>query len=235
MLKVSRQPSGDPEIFLSLQGEGNTLGMPTAFVRLAMCNLSCSWCDTKYTWDWQTHDQDANTMEMSVRQVTDAISVFNSQRLVITGGEPLLQQKELASLGANLSQIGYSIEVETNGTLTPSADMMATVNQWNVSPKLENSSNPHDGRVASLAIEAFQKMECAYFKFVLVTQQDVDEVERLVSKYMIRRDRVILMPEGTTASELSNRADWVAALSIQHGFRYSPRLQISLWGNTRGR
>ena len=78
-------------------------------------------------------------------------------------------------------------------------------------------------------------MECAYFKFVLVTQQDVDEVERLVSKYMIRRDRVILMPEGTTASELSNRADWVAALSIQHGFRYSPRLQISLWGNTRGR
>jgi len=235
MLKISRQPSGDPEIFLSIQGEGNTVGIPTAFLRLAMCNLSCSWCDTKYTWDWANHDQNANTMEMSSDQVTDAISVFNCYRLVITGGEPLLQQKELAPLATNLRQLGYAIEVETNGTLLPSAEMKEAVSQWNVSPKLANSSNPHNGSLASLAIEAFQTMDCAYFKFVLVAQQDVNEVESLVSKYMIRRDRVILMPEGATASELSSRADWVADLSVQHGFRYSPRLQISLWGNTRGR
>ena len=235
MLKISRQPSGDPEIFLSVQGEGNTVGIPTAFLRLAMCNLSCSWCDTKYTWDWENHDQDTNTMEMSGDQVTDAISVFNCHRLVITGGEPLLQQKELAPLTTSLRQLGYAIEVETNGTLPPSGEMKEAISQWNVSPKLANSSNPHDGRLASLAIESFQQMDCAYFKFVLVAQQDVAEVESLVNEYAIRRDRVILMPEGTTASEVSNRSDWVAQLCVEHGFRYSPRLQISLWGNARGR
>ena len=235
MLKVSRQPSGDPEIFHSLQGEGNTVGIPTTFLRLAMCNLSCSWCDTKYTWDWENHDQGLNTMEMSRQQVADAISSLDCCRLVITGGEPLLQQKELAPLATTLRRQGYSIEVETNGTLAPSDELTAAVSQWNVSPKLTNSTNPHDGRLASVAIEAFQKMDSAYFKFVLVAEHDVKEVENLVSKYMLPRDRVILMPEGSTTSELESRAGWVAALSVEHGFRYSPRLHISLWGNTRAR
>ena len=56
LLKVSRQPSGEPEIFHSIQGEGVSAGTPTVFLRLATCNLACTWCDTRYTWDWRRFD-----------------------------------------------------------------------------------------------------------------------------------------------------------------------------------
>ncbi len=56
MLKVSVQPDGNPEIFYSIQGEGVNIGVPTVFLRLALCNLKCDWCDTKYTWDWDHYE-----------------------------------------------------------------------------------------------------------------------------------------------------------------------------------
>ena len=58
MINVSRMSNGEPEIFQSIQGEGINMGIPTAFLRLAVCNLSCSWCDTRYTWDWKAYDYD---------------------------------------------------------------------------------------------------------------------------------------------------------------------------------
>ena len=64
-LKLSRQPSGEPEIFHSLQGEGHSIGTPTVFLRLALCNLTCVWCDTKYTWDWANFDTKAEILSMS--------------------------------------------------------------------------------------------------------------------------------------------------------------------------
>ncbi len=95
MLKVSRQPSGEPEIFYSLQGEGVTAGTPTVFLRLANCNLSCSWCDTKYTWDWQSYDPQREVMELSDDEAHERILAFECPHLVITGGEPLMQQRAL--------------------------------------------------------------------------------------------------------------------------------------------
>ena len=97
-LRVSRQPSGEPEIFYSLQGEGVTAGRPSVFLRLGTCNLSCSWCDTKYTWDWESYDYDSEVVAMSLSEVEERVLGFGCPRLVITGGEPMMQQARLAPL-----------------------------------------------------------------------------------------------------------------------------------------
>ena len=76
MLRVSRQSGGVPEIFHSLQGEGANIGTATVFLRLAQCNLACSWCDTKYTWDWDNYSYEDEVMTLSVEDVRDAVLAY---------------------------------------------------------------------------------------------------------------------------------------------------------------
>ena len=235
MLKVSRGPSGEPEIFHSVQGEGVTAGTPTVFLRLATCNLACTWCDTKYTWDWKRYEYDREVLAMSSQDIERRILAHGLPHLVITGGEPLLQQRELAPLAASLSRRGFYCEVETNGTIAPSADMAGAVSQWNVSPKTAGSGNRTESRERPEALLAFRELENAYFKFVVVDNADVDEVSRLVDRYEISRDRVLLMPEGVTAEAVLERGRWVAEACVERGFRFSTRLHILLWGDERGR
>ena len=207
MLKVSRQPSGEPEIFRSIQGEGVNAGEPSAFLRLATCNLSCSWCDTKYTWDWRSYRYDDEVTELSAAEVEERILDLDCPRLVITGGEPLLQQEELAPLAASLQRRGLYCEVETNGTFAASAGMAKAVSQWNVSPKTTNSGNRPDRREVPEALEAFRAMDNAYFKFVVVEPADVDEMRRLVDAHQLPTDRVLLMPEGVDPEVLTERGE----------------------------
>ena len=235
MLKVSRQPSGEPEIFRSIQGEGVTAGEPSAFLRLATCNLSCSWCDTKYTWDWSNYRYDDEVTELSAGDVERRILDLDCPRLVITGGEPMLQQVELAPLAASLRGRGFYCEVETNGTLSPSAQMVEAISQWNVSPKTSNSGNRPDRREVPDSLDTFRGMENAYFKFVVVEPADVDEVRRLVDAYQLPAERVLLTSEGVEADALMERGQWVVEACLENGFRYSPRLHILLWGDQRGR
>ncbi|MDA1128102.1 MAG: 7-carboxy-7-deazaguanine synthase QueE [Chloroflexi bacterium] len=122
MLKVSRRsdPSGEgkPEIFHSIQGEGVSMGVPSVFLRLATCNLACHWCDTKYTWDWQNFDYQTEVVEMDGDDIQQRVRAFDCSHVVITGGEPLLQQADLTSLVEIMVAEGYTFEVETNGTIT---------------------------------------------------------------------------------------------------------------------
>ncbi len=234
-LKVSRLPSGEPEIFRSLQGEGASAGVPTVFLRLAMCNLACTWCDTKYTWDWQSYDVKREVVSVSAVDAIDRIQAFDCPHLVVTGGEPLMQQEALAPLVVRLSERGFYCEVETNGTLAPGPGLAGAVSQWNVSPKLANSGNAPDRRTVPGALKAFRGLTNAYFKFVVVDPFDVEEVCAIVERFSLPTDRVILMPEGITPETVSARGKWVADLCDRHGFRYSTRLHIMLWGDERGR
>ena len=238
MLKVSRQPSGEPEIFHSLQGEGATAGTPSVFLRLATCNLTCTWRDTKYTWDFGdfgNFDYDKEVTTLPEEEVRSRILAYGCPHLVITGGEPLIQQTALAPLATSLKARGFYSEVETNGTLTPIPEMVEGVSQWNVSPKLLNSGNRSTRREVPQALEAFRRLDTSYFKFVVVEPADVDEVDALVERYAIPQERVILMPEGVTSSVIDDRGKWVAKACVDRGYRFSTRLHILLWGDDRGR
>ena len=228
-------PSGEPEIFRSIQGEGVTAGTPAVFLRLATCNLACTWCDTKYTWDWETHSYDAEVLQLPIADAQERILAFDCPRLVITGGEPLLQQEELAPLVTSLSQDGVYCEVETNATIAPQPEMIEAITQWNVSPKTSSSGNRPERREVASALSVFLGLSNAYFKFVVVEPRDVEEVCGLVDRHGLPPDRVLLMPEGTTADTVQERSIWVAEACERYGFRFTTRVHILLWGAQRGR
>ena len=101
------------EIFYSIQGEGNAIGQPTVFLRLFACDLRCSWCDTMYAVEGN------DFREMSQEEVLSEINKFNCKNLCITGGEPLIQRKELVPLSEKLIKDGYFIVLETSGHKKP--------------------------------------------------------------------------------------------------------------------
>src|SRR5262245_66464551 len=108
MLTLAATVPGEPEIFASLQGEGPSAGRPSVFIRLSRCNLACVWCDTAYTWrfsgdnrphrDAMAYDRAANQVTLSEEDAAARIAALAGSRLVITGGEPLLQAPALARM-----------------------------------------------------------------------------------------------------------------------------------------
>jgi len=235
MLKVSRRSAGEPEIFHSVQGEGVSLGVPSVFLRLATCNLACSWCDTKYTWDWQNFNYQTEVVELGPEIVQQKIQAYDCSHVVITGGEPMLQQEELQPLVKSLAAEGYTVEVETNGTIPPTPGMLRHIGQWNVSPKLRTSGNQLLETQNPLALQTFAALPDAYFKFVIAVESDVDEVCTLRDQYDLAPQRILLMPEGRTLDALARKSAWLPELCVQHGFRFTTRLHIILWGDERGR
>jgi len=222
------------EIYESIQGEGTNAGKPAIFLRTALCNLTCSWCDTKYTWDWENYDYKKEVIEMSINEIKEKITQFSITHLVITGGEPLLQQKELISL---LSLLGtkYYVEIETNCTIKPHVELLQYVNQWNVSPKTQNSDNKLELYEISECYNFFSNLENSFFKFVTEGEDDIDEIENLVKKYYLPRNKVILMPQASTKNELLKCKNHISKLSKSHNFAFSNRMHVELWGNQRGK
>lgn len=235
---LSRMKSGEPEIFATVQGEGTSAGVPSVFVRLAECNLRCSWCDTKYTWDWARYDRAGETVELAASAVEErvlAAAAASIANVIFTGGEPLLQQDELALLARRLRERGRRIEVETNGTVMPTEAFAALVDQWNVSPKLASSGNADRARHRPAVLQWFAAQANATFKLVMSSDADVAEVEELAGALALPRERVVLSPEGTDATTLAERSRWLAERCTKHGYRLGTRLHVFLWGNERGR
>jgi 7-carboxy-7-deazaguanine synthase len=233
---LSRMESGEPEIFATVQGEGVTAGMPCVFVRLAECNLRCSWCDTKYTWDWKSYERTQETMEMPVDDVVERVlhaAGEHVRRAVFTGGEPLLQQEELALLASRLRARGFRLEVETNGTLEPSRDLEDAIDQWNVSPKLASSDNALRARRRDAVLDWFAARANATFKFVITGDADIDEARALAANVPV--ERVVWTPEGIDTKTLVERSQWLASACTAHGVRLGGRLHVFIWGGGRGR
>lgn len=223
------------EIFYSIQGEGVHSGVPSVFLRTYYCNLTCTWCDTKYTWLNQDEaSPGVNYDPMTKQETLSRITSYHCKHLVLTGGEPLMHQQALVPILLQLKNLGFFIEVETNGTFAPSIQLLECVDCLNVSPKISNSLVPEKVRFRPDSLRAFVASNKAWFKFVVQNQGDLAEIEEVIAVVSIPRERVLLMPEGIDASELSSRAKWIVEVCERRGYRFCPRLHILLFGNKRG-
>jgi len=101
------------EIFFSLQGEGLEIGLPTVFIRLFACDLRCNWCDTMYAVEGR------DFRDQSVSEVVNEVEKYECRRVCITGGEPLIQIKEVEELADRLLGNSYTILLETSGHKMP--------------------------------------------------------------------------------------------------------------------
>jgi len=229
-------PAGAPltvsEVFgPTVQGEGPSAGQRAGFVRLGRCNLTCQWCDSRYTWDWGSFDPSRELSTWTVGQLMRQLDGMAVDLVVITGGEPLLQQRQLVPLLGGCRDRGWRVEIETNGTLAPTvADGLVT--QWNVSPKLANSNVAVDRRYRPEVLRRFEDTGRAVFKFVVGGSRDLDEVQRMVDLGDL--SRVWIMAEGTDAATLAARTAELTAPVRAKGWNLSPRLHIMRWGDRRG-
>lgn len=221
------------EIFYSIQGEGQLIGYPSVFFRTSYCNLRCIWCDTPYT-SWEPEDKD-----ISVEDAVDAILAHNCKQVVITGGEPFMQSKDLTILCRRLRQNGKHITIETNGTLFEKveADLLS------ISPKLENS-NPSEfnhhfkqhqrNRINQPVLRQFLDYYSCQLKFVVETERDLFEIHQIEREMQIPASIIVLMPQGITNNQIQEKQNWIVETCKKYGYRYSPRLHVDIWGDTRG-
>ncbi|MCS4537638.1 MAG: 7-carboxy-7-deazaguanine synthase QueE [Thaumarchaeota archaeon] len=217
------------EIFKSIQGEGNVIGRPSIFVRMYGCNLTCTWCDTKYSWMGPEKAKEGiDYVRMTPKQILHEISEVDASLVTITGGEPLLQPLE--QLVKSLVEKGYEVLIETNGTIKPSEELQELVNIWSVSPKTSNAGFS----IEYGELEWLQNVKDYYLKFVVVNpRKDTKEILAFLQERNINTSKVILQPDGT-------REDYVNAVKELMDFakeglqlRVLPQLHRLVWGHKR--
>jgi 7-carboxy-7-deazaguanine synthase len=220
------------ETFTSIQGEGLLAGVPSHFIRTSGCNLRCRWCDTPYA-SWEPEGERRPVVEL-----VDGARASGVRHVVVTGGEPLLQ-REIGVLTEGLAAAGLHITMETAGTVDPPfhCDLLS------LSPKTANSdpSGAHRDRHRQLRLDGaptarlLTRFPEHQLKFVVEGADDLPEIlEMLAAIGDVEPARVLLMAQGRTVEEVVGRASVVAALCLEHGFRYTPRLHLDLFGGGRG-
>ena len=223
------------EIFYSIQGEGRLIGVPSIFVRTSGCNLRCTWCDTPYT-SWKPEGNG-----WSVPKIVREVRKHPCRHVVITGGEPLLAP-EIEELTFMLKGTGMHLTIETAATIfkAVACDLVS------MSPKLSNSTpwkrakgkfaKTHEAR--RLNFDVMKRFLAGYdyqLKFVVDRRADFDEIRGILAELSaVDPTRVLIMAQGKTANELHRKAKWIVELCKEHGYGFTPRLHIELYGNRRG-
>lgn len=233
----------------TLQGEGILVGVPCLFIRLAGCNLRCefvgvdgrvSYCDT-------LHAQRASAgYEQTVEAVVHLVGAHlgSLRHVVITGGEPMLQAAAVAELCEGLARVheGLHITLETNGTLFD-ARVARAVQLVSLSPKRLRETF-EDGRPRREYVEALQQWldakrgarDALQLKFVVGRAEDEQLLIDAVLAELLgwEESTVVVMPLGGDSATLRRSVPTAVEIAIRRGWRYSPRLQVDLWGGRRG-
>jgi len=244
-------------VFSTIQGEGKYMGTACTFIRLSGCNLRCSWrnqdgsetlCDTPYS---------SFKPERNKKPILETVKLVNSLKhnhIVISGGEPFMQEG-LVELVYELKNSGNFVTIETNGTtfLNTEADFIS------ISPKLSSSANGKFKEMQNknrIDLEELTKFLLRYdcqLKFVANTEDDINEIKDLIDQLCLSlvkeshklgrptktnseniANLVWLMPQGVSAAQLNDKAQWIWEVCEQEGWNFSDRLHVRIWGHKRG-
>jgi 7-carboxy-7-deazaguanine synthase len=230
----------------TVQGEGPALGEPCYFVRTANCNQHCVFCDTKYSWDWAHYERAKEERIMSViavgvelRNLAERQNMDTPRLVVISGGEPMMQQSEISALVSWLPEYAqgerWLFDLETAGTIRfPNAEAMMRFRNIVVSPKLASSGNELALRRRMDVLKLYADAPNTFFKFVIASEADVTESLELLNELHRRiTDRVYFMPCGATREQLHHNAPFVLGVCERLGVRYTPRAHIEVFDAKR--
>ena len=224
------------EQFYSIQGEGRTMGIPAVFVRLQACNILCKgeWvCDTIEVWK---NGSKINILYWAMG-MSEYLNAFqNGAHLIFTGGEPLLQQVGIIQAIKQFEELyGFKpfVEVETNGTITPSKELIEVVDLFNCSFKLKNSGVKFERRIKTEPLKILNKQN-TIFKIVIGSEADYLEAKEIFDKIDIKKKNIYLMPPADNKKELEKMSKIVVEICKREAINFSSRLQIILWNKTTG-
>jgi len=230
----------------TIQGEGKLAGVPSLFIRLAKCNLRCIWklpdgkicqCDTSSIFKVGKNKQ--IRIEEAIKIIKQNLGSI--KHIVITGGEPLLQNKPLALLTEALkSETGAHLTLETNGTLFDE-NVARNIDLFSISPKLKNSKNDDRKRLNIEVLQSFIDFANKFnkeiqFKFVIASISEEYEIKNdyLAHLRNFKISDIMIMPLGATVNELEQTSIIAFEMAVKNGWRFSPRLQINLFNNKSG-
>lgn len=260
--------------FFSVQGEGISSGIPSYFIRLGLCNLTCgmsnkflnqlvkdkkledgeifvgdlqaegkaTWtCDSTSQWAWRGEDKDFQYLIDQWKKQGIYDDILNGTiHIIWTGGEPTIKGHQEAIV--NFIQYMWERdpyrytpfhEIETNGTNYIEQSLFEILNQINCSPKLSNSGLSAKQRINPEAIKRIMQHSNYQFKFVISTEEDMEEIMRdFVKPFNIPLKNVVIMPGLDSQTDFHERTNFVLEMSKRYKVRGLTRLHISAWNRT---
>ncbi|WP_372719378.1 7-carboxy-7-deazaguanine synthase QueE [Immundisolibacter sp.] len=206
------------EIFHSIQGEGLTAGVPTAFVRLTGCPLRCGYCDTAYAFSGGEY--------LELAAIMAQVGGFGASHVTVTGGEPLAQAGCLDLL-TGLCDAGYQVSLETSGALD-----VAEVDRRVV--LVLDLKTPASGECARNRYANVEHLKPGdQVKFVLADRADYDWAVATAARYRLGERATVLLSPVHGALEAARLADWMLADRLS--YRLQLQLHKLLWGEVPGR
>jgi 7-carboxy-7-deazaguanine synthase len=206
------------EIFLSIQGEADSVGWPTVFVRLTGCPLRCQYCDTAYAFhggEWFT-----------LAQILEHVEALGVKHVCVTGGEPLAQ-KNCQELLRALCETGYRVSLETSGAIDVSGVDARVVRVVDI--KTPGSNESHRNRFENLAVLRADEQ----LKFVICSRSDFEWARDLVRDKALDALCTVLFSPSFGQVEPRDLAQWI--LDERLPVRLQVQLHKYLWGDTPGR
>ncbi len=208
------------EAFISIQGEGKTTGTRSLFLRTSGCNMNCKGCDTSH--NTINYEYDSST-------IYEIVKDFNVNNIIFTGGEPMLQQRDISSIIDMLFEDSriYNYEIETNGTIKSKYNLYKKIDMWNISPKM----SPMIEEVWKIDYKLLYYVNSMHDYIVkipfVVSEENTLTLSFIINNYGRNiRNKIWLMPYCRDVDEYFKEAQSVWHFCIENNYNFSSRLQL---------